>query len=751
MSAGTMQAELSYRELSQLKWLLGSLLALISLWTVFDLDNNGGLLLYVATVALLAAMVRPSWPSIFKESFWKMATPAIILWVAGDFLINQPDFMGPLIRMVLLLLLVRAIQYRRKREDLQLLILCLFTVVISGVLTLSLTFGLQMLVFAPVSMLLLLVINLAESHRERCPMPEGTFEDFNHYKLFKRLREVVDARFLAVSSALFIAVGVVAAVIFTLMPRVSLDQALPFLSLSSQQRSGFSGEINYDTIADIQEDNSIAFRVDFSESVEPPATPYWRMVVLDEYFVNDRGRDGFRTSQSAKSKYLVADNRIRESWPWPREGGQRGDWTFYLEGGITDYIPTLGYAKEIRFQGRQSLFVNNKLRQWRTKEVSTRTLFFQWHDVIPLDYVPGTNEDFNRGIKLETFSAEIAGRYRHPALQYPKTTLVYPSGPANGDQLEAIVAELTQGEDLDPSEFSARAIEYLTSRHEYSMQMRIPGGDGLPLIRWLVSEEPGYCELFAGAFTLMARAAGYPARVIGGYKGGTLNGFENYYSVRNREAHAWAEIYDFDRRIWLRIDPTPGSSQPIGGSEEQQENTFARSFIDNTFQAYLDSLRVVWYRRIVNFDQQSQENLASNLKEISESFGVAFKEELRALSNNVRNWFFKPWTQAKVFEIVQWITILGVGSILGLSAVKWLRNRGGKRTDPTRARAGKLIARFREQEPDFTNERAQFTQEDWRSTYGALQALRYGPDSGRPAPTPVFHKAKELLRLRSRI
>ena len=51
------------------------------------------------------------------------------------------------------------------------------------------------------------------------------------------------------------------------------------------------------------------------------------------------------------------------------------------------------------------------------------------------------------------------------------------------------------------------------------------------------------------------RAAGIPARIVTGYQGGELNALGDYHVVRQRDAHAWAEIYD-ETGGWIRVDPT---------------------------------------------------------------------------------------------------------------------------------------------------------------------------------------------------
>jgi hypothetical protein len=51
------------------------------------------------------------------------------------------------------------------------------------------------------------------------------------------------------------------------------------------------------------------------------------------------------------------------------------------------------------------------------------------------------------------------------------------------------------------------------------------------------------------------RAAGIPARVVTGYLGGELNALSPHMTVRQSDAHAWAEVWLADRG-WVRVDPT---------------------------------------------------------------------------------------------------------------------------------------------------------------------------------------------------
>lgn len=72
---------------------------------------------------------------------------------------------------------------------------------------------------------------------------------------------------------------------------------------------------------------------------------------------------------------------------------------------------------------------------------------------------------------------------------------------------------------------------------------------------FLFDTREGFCEHYAAAFVTLMRAAGIPARVVTGYQGGEFNSMSDYMIVRQRDAHAWAEVF-LEERGWVRIDPT---------------------------------------------------------------------------------------------------------------------------------------------------------------------------------------------------
>lgn len=96
----------------------------------------------------------------------------------------------------------------------------------------------------------------------------------------------------------------------------------------------------------------------------------------------------------------------------------------------------------------------------------------------------------------------------------------------------------------------------------YSYTLDFVGRDGEdPLADFLFVYKSGHCEYFASAMVLLLRSEGIPARFVTGFLGAERNPLEDYYIVRQQNAHAWVEAYTPERG-WQVYDPTPPDGRP---------------------------------------------------------------------------------------------------------------------------------------------------------------------------------------------
>lgn len=93
-------------------------------------------------------------------------------------------------------------------------------------------------------------------------------------------------------------------------------------------------------------------------------------------------------------------------------------------------------------------------------------------------------------------------------------------------------------------------------------ELAATGGSVDFLERFLFETQTGYCQQFATAFALLARAEGIPTRVVVGFlPGSEVQGEDGLYEVSGLHTHAWPEVY-FEEYGWVRFDPTPRLEAP---------------------------------------------------------------------------------------------------------------------------------------------------------------------------------------------
>jgi transglutaminase-like putative cysteine protease len=102
----------------------------------------------------------------------------------------------------------------------------------------------------------------------------------------------------------------------------------------------------------------------------------------------------------------------------------------------------------------------------------------------------------------------------------------------------------------------------------------VPAGTD-PVEYALFTSKRGYCDLFATSMVLMARSVGLPARyVVGFYPFGEERDGAGRFTVRERDAHAWAEIF-FKGVGWVPFDATDGAQEAEGAGRSDSTSGLA--------------------------------------------------------------------------------------------------------------------------------------------------------------------------------
>ena len=146
-----------------------------------------------------------------------------------------------------------------------------------------------------------------------------------------------------------------------------------------------------------------------------------------------------------------------------------------------------------------------------------------------------------------------------------------------------------------------------------------PLGDN-PVDDFLFRTRSGFCEHYASAFAMLARAAGIPARVVTGYQGGEPNPLADYWIVRQSDAHAWTEVWVGG--YWQRYDPTAavapqrvdaGMAAALPGSVNIELPLLGNSPWLGRVAFGWDALNAQWDRWVLAFGPDQQNALLGRL------------------------------------------------------------------------------------------------------------------------------------------
>ncbi len=311
--------------------------------------------------------------------------------------------------------------------------------------------------------------------------------------------------------------------LFFLFPRLSA----PIWRVAGDEAhsgTGLSGAMSPGSISHLQGNDAVALRARFEGRVPAQRDLYWRGPVFGRF-------DG-------------------RTWTALTDLPQRPAEIQYVASSAVDYLVTL--------------------------EPTERHELIALELAAVVDNVPTTMTTARLTPTLEVLSAApIVSRLRYRVRSYTR----FAAGPRSADpslgpwlalpaegnpRTRQWAAQLRAGVLADGARTGARApldqrlveavlLEFRRQPFRYNVDVPVLGRD--PVDGFLFDTRVGYCEHYASSFVVLMRAMGVPARVVTGYQGGEINPVDGYLTVRQSDAHAWAEVW-LDHRGWQRVDPT---------------------------------------------------------------------------------------------------------------------------------------------------------------------------------------------------
>ncbi|MCV0437953.1 MAG: DUF3488 and transglutaminase-like domain-containing protein [Hydrogenophaga sp.] len=371
-------------------------------------------------------------------------------------------------------------------------------------------------------------------------------------------------------------------VLFLLFPRLAPLWGVP--SQSDTGRSGLSGEMRVGQIAELVLDDSIALRLRFDDAPPPQSQLYFRGPVLSDF-------DG------------VEWRPVRSEFP-----------------------ARLSLAANLSVAG-------DPVRYEVTMEPHRRPWLFLLEAATQAPEVPGTRVRMNDDLQWVTnrpmnslvrYRAESHTTFRHGPLEPSVALQDHVALPPGYNPRTLALAQQLRREHGTGADANARLVQAVMERlrtggYSYTLSPGVYGRDTAD--EFWFDVRAGFCEHIASSFVILMRALDIPARIVTGYQGGELNGLDGYWTVRQRDAHAWTEVW-LAGQGWVRVDPTSAVAPGRIGAFERlsaPEGAIAGAIRNLTpnlsaqLRAAWEALNNSWNQWVLNYTQGSQLDLLRNL------------------------------------------------------------------------------------------------------------------------------------------
>lgn len=370
--------------------------------------------------------------------------------------------------------------------------------------------------------------------------------------------------------------------LFVLFPRIQG----PLWGLPSDAhagRTGLSDTMSPGNISNLAQSEEIAFRVKFAGAAPPQSQLYWRGVVLADY--DGRNWSALHSPRSRNTQIKLNLHGEPVDYQVTLEPHGRR-WLFALE--VPRALPQLS---------NNTAFMSDELQMLSSRPINAR-LRYELSSHVDFDMQPELTEQF-----LEQW-------LRLPAGFHPRT--------------RELAAQLRGQYDSAPEIVNAALRNFREQEFIYTLEPPLLGRDAVD--DFLFTTRAGFCEHYSAAFVVMMRAAGIPSRVVTGYQGGEINPADGYMTVRQSDAHAWAEVW-LEGRGWTRVDPTAAVAPDrimrnlssviprsvFGGlvTLDSSGSTWISSLLRlrNSWEA----INNAWNQRVLNYTPEKQRDLLESL------------------------------------------------------------------------------------------------------------------------------------------
>ncbi|MBK9437565.1 MAG: DUF3488 domain-containing protein [Chloracidobacterium sp.] len=570
-----------------------------SLWVsgTFELTST---ILFVSLVAAAWALEDSRWQLSERVGtiLIVLAMPVFYLaWRFGlfEFSGSETAVAGILARMILSLTAIKLLQKKNGRDWIFLYVMAFFQVLLVAGLSISAMYLGSFVLFLLVSVCAIITFEIRKTsstvHHAGSPdAPAKGTEPGTVAISVNRLPTV--------AVALIIFTVIVALPLFFVLPRVGsagLGVSQPSLATSS----GFSDVVKLGGIGKIQQNDAVVMRVRSDRGGRALDGMYLRGVALDSF----DNRSWSKSKRFSSEPYVRGDRDVIQ-FDFATGRDTLTAQTIYLE--PLDSPILFGMPRVVAVQGNFPVLNRDAYGSISFQRADDRVSYKVFSDVSvpPVEHLLNDN-----------------GVYRADDATYLQL-------PSNLDgRISSLATSVTAGK-LSRYEKATAIEKYLQSTFNYTLEQKA-GGDE-PLSDFLFNVREGHCEYFATAMAVMLRTQGIATRIVNGFSGGEYNDTADVTIVRQRNAHAWVEVYFPKEAAWITFDPTPFAGQPQAGTS---------SALMSGLSKYVEAFEMFWIQYFVAYDNQEQASIARSFKRGFSEYQSSAADGLSRAQQIVAEWW----------------------------------------------------------------------------------------------------------------
>ena len=541
------------------------------------------------TVLVFAILQTFGWPAgktvlshfPFAPSVWNSLLIGAFVLFLLDLTIISRELLPAGIHFLVVLLNVKLMTLHDRRDYRHLYAISLMAILASAALTTDVWYVSVFVFYLLASVWSLLLHHLTggppSAKRTDTPPPAKPADAQDS----SRASSFVTSRFFWLTNGIAILTLLFTLVIFFILPRISVG-VLQKPRGESLRTTGFSERVDLGMIGSIKEDPQIVMRVELPDQTDGGKERFYlRGLAYDQY----NGRSWSSGSRHRRSLGGVADGVFVV-----RPGANRN-----------------GYG------------MSEPLRQDILLEALDTSVLFAapFAEYVSGDFI-GIHADSMTGLHLPYTSSSrirysvVSREHRISSEDRAAAELEYASAmrdrylqiPEGSDQVRDLARRVTESA-VTTHERTTAVLNHLLTEYQYSLDADTATSLH-PIDDFLFRRKTGYCEHYATAMVIMLRTLGVPARLVTGFLATEWNEFGGYYTVRQRDAHAWVEVF-YPHSGWITFDPTPtAASVPTPSLWEG-------------FQRLGESIRLHWDRAFIRYSARDQLAVIHSLRDGSDS------------------------------------------------------------------------------------------------------------------------------------